>query len=471
MTTRSKAKAKTNRPDALHPDANLYAQVNQVTRKADSSPLRNQPSPKSPFTSPFARSNSFMRNVLSRVQNPPPVVSGSNLTVQPTLIEPSQSSPTESPKESTLIDPESIKKEDISPPRKRSPTPEDYISAAPSRQLEPQLTISSTESNVASVEPTSLAASTDPSTDLYHGKAMPNASNFPSQRIQTTLPAIKESTQRIATAFNTAKATLPVETPRNLGVTSTKSSEVPQENFVPTPADLSGLRTSFRVQQASISGLRHAQQENKASMQQIQSDLTSLLQTIGTLVPPAENQPPAIVNMHPAPHQPHVDTSDEFISLRSSDDESIPPVARLPSSEDDYDPTHNQNQRGVPTAIPTANTPNGMMPVQFVRVSDLDVLNTRNDELVFPTFNPDTHLFHVWKGAALRKAKNHHVMGGHVNINRDGSLSFNENMPIDCQALLLDSLKEAMPDWFWSIHVPDSWEIRPSTFGMNFAVN
>ena len=406
MTTRSKAKAKTNRPNALHPDANLYAQVHQVTRKADSSPLRDQPSPRSsPFTSPFARSNSFMRNVLSRVKNPPPVVSGSNLPVQPTLIEPSQSSPPASPEETALIDPASIKKEDISPPRKRSPTPEDYISVAPSRQLEPQLTISGTESNIASVDSTTLAASTDSSTHLYHGKEMPNASNFPTQRIQPTLPAISETTQRIATASTTATATLPVETPRNLGATSIRSSAAQQENFVPTPADLSGLRTSFSVQQETISGLRHEQKENKKAMNKIQQDLTSLLATIGNLAPPAVNQPPATVNTPPAMNQPHVDTSDEFISLRSSDDESIPNVARLPSSEDDFDPAHNQNHRGVPTAITATNTPNGMMPVQFVRVSDLDVLNTRNAELVFPTFNPDTHLFHVWKGAALRKAK------------------------------------------------------------------
>ena len=191
-------------------------------------------------------------------------------------------------------------------------------------------------------------------------------------------------------------------------------------------------------------------------MEEIQSDLTSLLATIRNIVPSQTDQPPATVNVPPVFNHPQVDTSDEFISLRTSDDESVPLVARLPSSEDDYDPVQHQN-RGVSTAIPANGiVPNGTMPVQFVRVSDLDVLNTRNADLVFPTFNPDTHLFHVWKGAVLRKAKNHHVMGGHVIINCDGSLSFNENMPIDCQALLLDSLKEAMPDWFWSIHVPDS---------------
>ena len=76
-------------------------------------------------------------------------------------------------------------------------------------------------------------------------------------------------------------------------------------------------------------------------MEQIQSDLTSLLATIRTLVPPPPNQPHATVNVPPATNQPHVDTSDEFLSIRSSDDDSIPPVARLPSSDDDYDPAQN----------------------------------------------------------------------------------------------------------------------------------
>ena len=267
MTTRSKAKAQTDRSNALHPDANLYAQVNQVTRKAESSPLRNQTSPRSsPFTSPFARSNSFMRNVLSRVKNPPPVVSSSNQAVQPTLIEPSQSSPTESPRETTLINPESIKREDTSPPRKRSPTPEDYISATPSRQIRPEPTFTGTDPHVPSVDSTSLAVPAGHSTDLYQQQAMPNASNFAFQRTQATLPSVEESTQRTATATTTAFATLLVETPYHATETSNNFTEVTRENFVPTPADLSGLRTSFQVQQATITGLKKSQEDNKKAI-------------------------------------------------------------------------------------------------------------------------------------------------------------------------------------------------------------
>ena len=102
-----------------------------------------------------------------------------------------------------------------------------------------------------------------------------------------------------------------------------------------------------------------------------------------------------------------------------------------------------------------------MMPIQNVRLSDLDgVLNTRNSDLVFPTFNPSSDLFHVWQSAALKKINNHHRLGGYMVANADGSLTLDDFMPLPEQAVLVDSLKDTLPHWFWDLHVPDTWELR-----------
>ena len=176
-----------------------------------------------------------------------------------------------------------------------------------------------------------------------------------------------------------------------------------------------------------------------------------------------DRPPQATPNILPADNVPvnnDVNISD-LLSLEDSPESSLPPplLRRNSNGDDDINANpvprvphrNNETPRNViPTAIPIQNnTPsvapstndnaNVMMPVQFVRVSDLDVLNTRSSEQVFPTFEPSTDLFHVWQSAALRKVNNHHRLGGYVTAQENGSLTLDELMPLPEQAILVDS--------------------------------
>ena len=44
--------------------------------------------------------------------------------------------------------------------------------------------------------------------------------------------------------------------------------------------------------------------------------------------------------------------------------------------------------------------------------------------------------------------------------NADGTLTLDEFMPLPEHAILVDSLKDALPNWFWYLHVPDTWELK-----------
>ena len=124
MNTRSKTRTQTVSSNTS-PASNPKSQVNQVISQTNSSPLVTSPQDKrSPFSSPFARPQSFMRNVLSRVSNQNNVQLSSAPHTAPALIEQSQSSLSHSNEKTIAMEPVSIKKETPSP-RKLSPTPED----------------------------------------------------------------------------------------------------------------------------------------------------------------------------------------------------------------------------------------------------------------------------------------------------------------------------------------------------------
>ena len=232
------------------------------------------------------------------------------------------------------------------------------------------------------------------------------------------------------------------------------------------------MNTNFSTQQLSIRQLEAGQTRTTSTLVTIDDKLNRLFDMLDRPPQATQNVPPA----NNVPANNNVNISD-LLSLEDSADTSLPPPLSDDANEDADSVSlvpnrHHKTQRDVsPTAIPIQhNTPsvapsmennaNGMMPVQFVRVSDLDVFNTRISELVFPTFNPYTDLFHVWQGAALRKVNNHYRLGGYVTAQEYGRLTLDEFMPLLEQAILVDSLKDALSNWFWDLHVPGKWELR-----------
>ena len=129
MNTRSKTRAQTVSSNTS-PVSNPKSQVNQVISQTNSSPpVTSLQDKRSPFSSPFARPQSFMRNVLSRVSNQNNVQFSSAPHTAPALIEQSQSSLSHSNERTIEMEPVSIKRGTPSP-RKLSPTPEDYVRAS-----------------------------------------------------------------------------------------------------------------------------------------------------------------------------------------------------------------------------------------------------------------------------------------------------------------------------------------------------
>ena len=165
--------------------------------------------------------------------------------------------------------------------------------------------------------------------------------------------------------------------------------------------------------------------------------MTSISDTLNRFFDRIDNLPQAPLQAPPqAPPQAPLpnpenanNTTSDFLSFDDSSDDNIPPpLLNRNTSGDDCDSVprasdNNHTNNEFPTASPVQqieaphnlthrNQALGMMPVQYVRLSDLDgVLNTRNSDLVFPTFHPSSNLFHVWQSAALRKINNHHRLG------------------------------------------------------------
>ena len=122
LNTRSKAKALRNQPRTGQSDASSQAQMNQVIA-TDKSPTLRFENRRIPFSSPFVKTNSFMKNVLARVNNPISAVHTQTTTATTSTEIPAFVEPTQSPIEitTTFIDAQSIKQKTPSP-RKPSPT-------------------------------------------------------------------------------------------------------------------------------------------------------------------------------------------------------------------------------------------------------------------------------------------------------------------------------------------------------------
>ena len=120
INTRSKVKALRNQPRTGQSDASSQAQMNQVIA-TDKSPTLRFENRRSPFSSPFAKTNSFMRNILARVNNPTAHTQTTTANTSTEIL--AFVEPTQSPIETTTtpINAQSIKQETPSP-RKPSPT-------------------------------------------------------------------------------------------------------------------------------------------------------------------------------------------------------------------------------------------------------------------------------------------------------------------------------------------------------------
>ena len=128
MNTRSKTRAQLD-PTQTSPDTQPQYQVNQKNSETISSPtIISQEDKRSPFSSPFRRPQSFMRNVLARVSNPPTATSMSTPHTAPANIEQSQSSPLDTVTKTSELH-RTIKKEQDPSPRKPSPTEEDFLTS------------------------------------------------------------------------------------------------------------------------------------------------------------------------------------------------------------------------------------------------------------------------------------------------------------------------------------------------------
>ena len=427
--------------------------------------ISNQEERGGAFSAPFRRPQSFMRNVLARVSNSTAAESISAPHTAPALIEQSQSSPLETVTPSDLRP--TIKQVQDSSPHKPYQTKEDLFA---SNQPNPGPTAS--VPTAASPKEKNLVAGSTPNASKnlfsvietnpilsYTSVQQPSATSRTDSAPQT-------NNQRSTNSLQIFISTVAV-------ADLAESVETMERKFEETPRDITILNSNSSLQQLSIRKLEAGQQKAESTLTSISATLDRLFDRIDNLprappqVPPqAPPQAPLQASLQaPPPNTENANNAtSDLLSFDDSTDNNIPPppVNHITCGDDcdsaphthDNDPTDNV----IPTASPVqGNQILGMMPIQYVRLSDLNgVLNTRNTDLVFPTFHPSSDIFH----SALRKINNHHRLGGYVIANTDDTLTLDKFMPLPEQAILVDSLKDALPNWFWDLHVPDTWELR-----------
>ena len=156
MHTRSKTRAQLD-PNQTSPDTQQQYQIDKVISDTVSSPMiASQEGKGGPFSSPFRRPQSFMRNVLARVSNSTAAESISAPHTAPALIEQSKSSPLDTVTTTSDLRP-TIKQEQDPSPRKPSPTKEDLLASN-----QPNLGPTASISTAASPKEKNLVAGSTP---------------------------------------------------------------------------------------------------------------------------------------------------------------------------------------------------------------------------------------------------------------------------------------------------------------------
>ena len=267
---------------------------------------------RSPFSSPFGKTNSFMRNVLARVNNPIPAVSTQTTKVDTSATNPAIVKPTQSPIDTTttLIDAQSIKQETPSP-RKPSPTP----TPTPTQESIPVTEIQNPNSSVpttVSTESPTVATSHNPHTGPTVTSILP---------LKSSIPSVRNINSFQRSDFRSLSTNQRPSIPTNNYVHTESFEELTNtvgklaSSLLSTTVDLSTFHTALQIQQNNIRLLREGQDNSEKSLTEIKALLLQL-------------------------SQPSDPTLSDMLSLRDSNEASIrtSPGAEQSHSHHETDP-------------------------------------------------------------------------------------------------------------------------------------